>query len=78
MGRVVTSIGGGAYRMKSSIYFNEFLKCLHLFAQDIISKQELVFIVGDLLGRYPELTVSPLCCVTTTIPLLACATPTFR
>jgi histone deacetylase complex regulatory component SIN3 len=49
--------GFGGARLKSSALFNEFLKCLNLFAQDIISRHELIYMMSDVLTRYPELTV---------------------
>lgn len=33
----------------------EFLRCLHIFSEGIISRQELQTLVSDLLGKYPEL-----------------------
>ncbi len=42
--------------MKTGNYF-EFLKCLSLFAQDVISKGELNVVLGDLLVRHPDLAV---------------------
>eukprot|EP00884_Botryococcus_braunii_P021578 jgi/Botrbrau1/8103/Bobra.0230s0026.1 len=41
-------------RMKTGNYY-EFLKCLSLFAQDVISKGELNVVLGDLLVRHPDL-----------------------
>ena len=42
-------------RLRNRDTYQEFLKCLHLFNQDIISKMELRGLVYDVLGRYPEL-----------------------
>lgn len=35
--------------------YQEFLRCLHLYTKEIISRSELQSLVGDLLGRYPDL-----------------------
>ncbi|BBG94142.1 SIN3-like 4 [Prunus dulcis] len=35
--------------------YQEFLKCLHIFSKEIITRSELQSLVGDLLGRYPDL-----------------------
>ena len=37
--------------------YQDFLKCLNLYAQDICSRHELSAAVQDVLGRYPELLV---------------------
>lgn len=42
-------------RLRNRDVFNEFLKCLHIFNQDIISKMELKGLVYDVLGKYPDL-----------------------
>jgi hypothetical protein len=44
-------------RLRSRELYQDFLKCLNLFSQDIIAKQELQFMVQDILGRYPDLMV---------------------
>ncbi|XP_074295941.1 paired amphipathic helix protein Sin3-like 4 isoform X3 [Silene latifolia] len=35
--------------------YQEFLKCLHMYSREIITKQELHSLVRDILGKYPEL-----------------------
>ncbi|KAK7307170.1 hypothetical protein VNO77_39994 [Canavalia gladiata] len=35
--------------------YQEFLKCLHIYSREIITRQELQSLVGDLLGKYPDL-----------------------
>ncbi|KAK4598272.1 hypothetical protein RGQ29_015659 [Quercus rubra] len=35
--------------------YQEFLKCLHIYSKEIITRSELQSLVQDLLGRYPEL-----------------------
>ena len=47
----------GECRIRSREQYQDFLKCLNLFAQDIIAKGELQIMVQDILGRYPDLLV---------------------
>ncbi|KAF5825831.1 hypothetical protein DUNSADRAFT_6612 [Dunaliella salina] len=42
-------------RLRSRESYSDFLKCLNLYAQDIISRQELVHLVSDIFGRAPDL-----------------------
>ncbi|KAE9466512.1 hypothetical protein C3L33_01562, partial [Rhododendron williamsianum] len=44
-------------RLHSSEDYQTFLKCLHIYSTDIISKKDLqgLVCVGDLLGKYPDL-----------------------
>ncbi|MED6136698.1 Paired amphipathic helix protein Sin3-like 4 [Stylosanthes scabra] len=35
--------------------YQEFLKCLHIYSREIITRHELQSLVGDLLGKYPDL-----------------------
>ncbi|KAK4263327.1 hypothetical protein QN277_028757 [Acacia crassicarpa] len=35
--------------------YQEFLKCLHIYSREIITREELQTLVGDLLGKYPDL-----------------------
>ncbi|XP_038713582.1 paired amphipathic helix protein Sin3-like 4 isoform X4 [Tripterygium wilfordii] len=35
--------------------YQEFLRCLHLYTREIITRSELQSLVSDLLGRYPDL-----------------------
>jgi hypothetical protein len=45
-------------RVRARDQYHEFLKCLGLFSQDIVGKQELTGMVQDIIGRYPDLMVS--------------------
>eukprot|EP00232_Nephroselmis_pyriformis_P019508 CAMPEP_0182880668 /NCGR_PEP_ID=MMETSP0034_2-20130328/16687_1 /TAXON_ID=156128 /ORGANISM="Nephroselmis pyriformis, Strain CCMP717" /LENGTH=677 /DNA_ID=CAMNT_0025013665 /DNA_START=122 /DNA_END=2152 /DNA_ORIENTATION=+ len=42
-------------RLRNKDAYQEFLKCLNIFSQDIISKMELQGLVYDILGRFPDL-----------------------
>ncbi|XAR71204.1 hypothetical protein NMG60_11028366 [Bertholletia excelsa] len=42
-------------RLQSSDDYQAFLKCLHIYSTEIISRNELQGLVGDLLGKYPDL-----------------------
>ena len=42
-------------RLKTREVYQDFLKCLNLFAQEIISKDEMVQLVDDLLSKTPDL-----------------------
>ncbi|GAU46092.1 hypothetical protein TSUD_135240 [Trifolium subterraneum] len=35
--------------------YQEFLKCLHIYSREIITRQELLALVGDLLGKYADI-----------------------
>ncbi|XP_073227098.1 paired amphipathic helix protein Sin3-like 4 isoform X1 [Cicer arietinum] len=35
--------------------YQEFLKCLHIYSREIITRQELLALVGDLLGKYTDI-----------------------
>ncbi|XP_074557091.1 paired amphipathic helix protein Sin3-like 3 isoform X3 [Curcuma longa] len=35
--------------------YQEFLKCLHIYSQEIVTRTELKNLVSDILGKYPEL-----------------------
>ncbi|OVA15816.1 Paired amphipathic helix [Macleaya cordata] len=35
--------------------YNEFLRCLDIYSRDIITRPELKILIGDLLGKYPDL-----------------------
>ncbi|OIV94540.1 hypothetical protein TanjilG_25602 [Lupinus angustifolius] len=37
--------------------YQEFLKCLHIYSKEIITRHELKSLVGDLLGKYPDLVM---------------------
>ncbi|KAK9905961.1 hypothetical protein WJX75_009654 [Coccomyxa subellipsoidea] len=45
-------------RLRNREQYQDFLKCLNLFAQEIVAKQELQFMVQDILGRFPDLLMS--------------------
>lgn len=45
-------------RMRNREQYQDFLKCLSLFSEDIISKQELISLMMDSLSRHPDLQVS--------------------
>ncbi|KAL9240901.1 hypothetical protein vseg_015069 [Gypsophila vaccaria] len=42
-------------RLHSPDDYQEFLKCLHIYSREIITKQELQSLVRDILGKYSEL-----------------------
>ncbi|CAK9146264.1 unnamed protein product [Ilex paraguariensis] len=42
-------------RLCNSDEYQEFLKCLHIYNKDIITRAQLQSLVDDLLGRYPDL-----------------------
>ena len=43
-------------RLRNKEVYQEFLKCLHIFNQDVITKMELRGLVYDVLGKYPDLS----------------------
>lgn len=43
------------HRMRNREQYQDFLKCLSLFSEDIISKGELLSLVADSLSRHPDL-----------------------
>ena len=43
--------------MRNREQYQDFLKCLSLFSEDIISKGELLNLVADSLSRHPDLAV---------------------
>lgn len=45
------------HRMRNREQYQDFLKCLSLFSEDIISKGELLSLVADSLSRHPDLAV---------------------
>ena len=47
-------------RMRNREQYPDFLKCLSLFSEDIISKHELLNLIVDSLSRHPDLQVHPL------------------
>ncbi|KAK1280748.1 Paired amphipathic helix protein Sin3-like 4 [Acorus gramineus] len=42
-------------RLNNAEVYQEFLKCLHIFVKEIISRAELQSLVQDILGKYPDL-----------------------
>ena len=46
--------------MRNREQYQDFLKCLSLFSEDIISKHELLNLIVDSLSRHPDLQVQPL------------------
>ncbi|GAB4827456.1 hypothetical protein Ancab_034340 [Ancistrocladus abbreviatus] len=42
-------------RLGSSDDYQAFLKCLHIYSREIITRSELQSLVADLLGKYPDL-----------------------
>ncbi|XP_016559073.1 paired amphipathic helix protein Sin3-like 2 isoform X2 [Capsicum annuum] len=42
-------------RLQSPSDYQAFLKCLHIFSTEIITRKELQSLVADLLGKYPDL-----------------------
>ncbi|XP_022862949.1 paired amphipathic helix protein Sin3-like 2 [Olea europaea var. sylvestris] len=42
-------------RLRSSDDYQAFLKCLHIYSTEIITRKELQSLVADLLGKYPDL-----------------------
>ena len=57
--------------MRSKEGYQEFLKTLNLFAQEIITRSELAMMVQDILSRFPDLVVS-LTLLSPTQQLCAC------
>ena len=46
-------------KLRSRETYQDLLKCLNMFAQEITSRDEMLAMVNDLLGRMPELMVCP-------------------
>lgn len=46
--------------MRNREQYQDFLKCLSLFSEDIISKHELLNLIVDSLSRHPDLQVQRL------------------
>ncbi|GAV75319.1 PAH domain-containing protein/Sin3_corepress domain-containing protein [Cephalotus follicularis] len=42
-------------KLRSPDNYQEFLRCLHLYTKEIITRSELESLMSDLLGRYPDL-----------------------
>ncbi|XP_010272120.1 PREDICTED: paired amphipathic helix protein Sin3-like 4 isoform X1 [Nelumbo nucifera] len=42
-------------KLRNSDDYQEFLKCLHIYSTEIITRSELQSLIGDLLGKYPDL-----------------------
>lgn len=47
-------------KLRSRDGYQDFLKCLNLYTQEVISKNELTSLVHDLIGRYSDLAVPAL------------------
>lgn len=47
------------HRLRSRDGYQEFLKTLNLFAQEIITRGELNMMIQDILSRFPDLVVRP-------------------
>ena len=44
-------------RLRNKDAYNDFLKCLSMYTQEIISRQELLQLLNDIIGRFPDLMV---------------------
>lgn len=44
-------------RLRNKDAYNDFLKCLTMYTQEIISRQELLVLANDIIGRLPDLMV---------------------
>ncbi|XWS22532.1 hypothetical protein CRYUN_Cryun29cG0044500 [Craigia yunnanensis] len=44
-------------KLRNPDHYQEFLRCLHLYSNEVITCTELQSLVNDLLGRYPDLMV---------------------
>jgi histone deacetylase complex regulatory component SIN3 len=54
--RIKKRLGGNPLSTVSSpTQYNDFLKCVHLFTQDVLSRDDLVEVLQDLLGTHREL-----------------------
>ncbi|XP_077217558.1 paired amphipathic helix protein Sin3-like 4 [Tasmannia lanceolata] len=42
-------------KLRNADTYQEFLKCLHIYSKEIISRSELQTLMGDILGKYPDL-----------------------
>ncbi|GIL73116.1 hypothetical protein Vretimale_4724 [Volvox reticuliferus] len=42
-------------RLRNKDAYNDFLKCLSMYTQEIISRQELLQLLNDIIGRFPDL-----------------------
>ncbi|XP_022727045.1 paired amphipathic helix protein Sin3-like 4 isoform X2 [Durio zibethinus] len=42
-------------KLQSPDDYQEFLRCLHIYSNEVISRPQLQLLVSDLLGRYPDL-----------------------
>ena len=50
-------------RMRNREQYQDFLKCLNMFTEDIITKHELQSLVSDALNRHPDLQVGACSCI---------------
>ena len=44
-------------RLRNRDAYTDILKCLNMYSQEIISRQELMYLVNDIIGKYPDLMV---------------------
>jgi histone deacetylase complex regulatory component SIN3 len=42
-------------RLDNPVLYAEFLKCLSLFSQEVISRSDLIVLLEDVLGKFPDL-----------------------
>ena len=54
-----TGVESLACRLRSKEGYQEFLKTLNLYGQDIITRGELVMMVQDILARFSDIAVRP-------------------
>ena len=57
-GAAARSMLGLCCRLRSKEGYQEFLKTLNLYGQDIITRSELVMMVQDILARFTDIAVS--------------------
>ena len=56
--------------MRNREQYQDFLKCLNMFTEDIITKHELQSLVSDALNRHPDLQVGACSCSLTSTDLV--------
>eukprot|EP00798_Chlamydomonas_sp_ICE-L_P000490 gene490-1896_t len=42
-------------RLRNKDAYTDVLKCLNLYSQEIVSRQELMYLVSDIIGKFPDL-----------------------
>ncbi|KAJ9510671.1 hypothetical protein QJQ45_027522 [Haematococcus lacustris] len=55
LGRELQFLEKVKMRLRSREAYGDFMKCLNMFSQDIISRSELVHLVADIFGKMPDL-----------------------